>query len=402
MRKLLIQIVLGVFGIGLALLIGVVTLLAFGREEILDRILYNRCVQAEGDWHGTILALNNTYPEPCSSFYWDVYPTGEFYNLISVNSYGLHDNPVSLEKPDGTFRILIMGDSFPQGWQVKLEEGFPYLMEQALNKGQRVEVVNLGIDTYGTDRQLLLYAAFGWRFEADVVLLTFYTGNDIKDNSYWLSSLDVGKPLQRPVFTLDENGALQLHNAPEVEIDPRRFPLSPAWSWLVERVADQTPLPERPLPDVPRVKKQEPYELEYGVDLGLYMPPDEYWSDSWLLTEALLLQFRDLVAQQGSKFGVVVIPDRRAVHASDWDTTVSIFPFMRGYDPYAPGDRIEAFLSEQGLTYLNLTYTLRGWASSNPGERLYYIGDGHFNTNGHIVAAQRIEFWLRESGLIGT
>lgn len=400
MRRLLIQIVLGVFGVGLALLIGFITLKAFGREDILDRFLTNRCEQAEGDWIITVTALTNNYPKPCSSFYWDVYPTSEFYNFLSVNNYGLHDTNLTLEKPPNTFRILVMGDSFPQAWQVKLEQGFPWLMEQALNQGQRVEVINLGIDSYGTDRELLLYTALGWRFQPDVVLLTFYTGNDVKDNSYWLSSLDLGKPLERPVFTLGEDGQLRLHNTVETQIDPSRFPDSPAWTWLAEKVENSTPLPERPLPSVPRVKNETPYELEYAVDLGLYMPPDEYWSDAWSLTEVLLLQFRDLVAQQGSKFGIVVIPDRRAIHSSDWDTTVSLFPFMRGYDPYAPSDRIEVFLSEHGIPFLNLTYTLRGWTTSNPGERLYYIGDGHFNANGHIVAAQRIVFWLREAGLI--
>lgn len=399
MRRLLIQVLLAVLGVSLALLIGFLTLKAFGRDDILEQLIV-RCQVAEGDWDDIAVPLVLHYPKACTSFYWDFYPTGEFYNLISLNNFGLHDTTMTLEKPADTLRILILGDSFPQGWQVKLEEGFPWLMEQALNAGgtQRFEVINLGVDTYGTDRQLLLYAALGWRFQADVVLLSVYTGNDVKDNSYWLSSLDLGKPQERAIFTLGENGELRLHNAPEFDV--ATFPDVPAWAWLANMTQNQTPLPERPLPSVPRVKVETPYELEYSVDLGLYMEPDEYWSEAWALTEALLVQVRDLVEQQGSKFGVVVVPDRRAIHTSDWDTTVSLFPFMRGYDPFAPGDRVEAFLEAQNIPNLNLTYTLRGWASSNPGERVYYIGDGHFNANGHEVAAQRIVFWLREVGLL--
>jgi hypothetical protein len=399
MRRLLMRVVLGLVGVALAAVIALGTLLAFGRQDILEQLIA-RCQQADGDWYSMVLSLTQSYPTPCSTFYWDVYPTGEFYNLISVNNYGLHDTDLSLDKPPDTFRILVIGDSFPQAWQVKLEEGFPWLLEQALNEGasRRIEVINLSVDTYGTDRQLLLYAALGWRFQPDAVLLTFYTGNDVRDNSYWLSSLHFGQPLARPVFTLNAAGGLQLHNAPD--IDPGRFAASPEWTWLARLSNAQTPLPERPLPGVPRVKTEVPYDLEYPVDLGLYMAEDSYWADAWALTEALIVQFRNLVEDKGATFGVVVIPDRRAIHDSDWDTTVSIFPFMRGYDLYAPGDRIEAFLEAQGIPVLNLTYTLRGWASSNAGERLYYIGDGHFNKNGHSVAAQRIVLWLREVGLL--
>lgn len=398
-RRLLVLLLLSAFGVGLALLIGFVTLKAFGRDDLLERLL-SRCTQADGDWHEIVRPLVYSYPAPCSSFYWDIYPTGEFYNLISLNNFGLHDTNVTLEKPAGTFRILMMGDSFPQGWQVKLEQGFPWLMEQALNEGanRRIEVINLAVDTYGTDRQLLMYAALGWRFQPDAVLLAFYTGNDLKDNFYPLSALDAGGTITRAVFTLDEAGQLRLHNAPE--LDPTRFPDAPAWRWLTGMTQAQTPLPDFPLPDKPRVKNDSPYELEYPVDLGLYLPPDENWSAAWALTEALLRQFRDLVEQQGSRFGIIVIPDRRAVHPSDWDTTVSLFPFVRDADPFAPGDRIEVFLGKEGIPFLNLTYTLRGWASSHAGERLYYVGDGHFNANGHQVAAQRIVFWLREAGLV--
>ncbi|MBZ0287850.1 MAG: SGNH/GDSL hydrolase family protein, partial [Anaerolineae bacterium] len=246
LRRLLVPVGLGALGVGLALLIVLLTLKAFGRDDLLDRFL-SRCVQAEGDWYELVEPLVYSYPTPCSSFYWDIYPTGEFYNLISLNNYGLHDTNVTLEKPPGTFRILVMGDSFPQGWQVKLQEGFPWLMEQALNQNgaQRVEIVNLAIDTYGTDRELLLYAALGWRFQPDLVLLAFYTGNDLKDNSYSLSALAAGGTIVRATFTLDESGALQLHNAPELDVN--RFPESPAWVWLAEQTQRQTPMPDLPL-----------------------------------------------------------------------------------------------------------------------------------------------------------
>lgn len=217
MRRFINGFLLVVFGVGLALVIGFIALRLLGRDEIVMNMLTNPCTPAEGDWSDLTFPVVKDYREPCARFYWDIYPTGEYYNLITLNNYGLHDSDLMMEKPRDTFRILILGDSFPQGWQVKLEQGFPWLMENELNSiaSRKIEVINMGVDTYGTDRELLLFAALGWRFQPDLVLLSFYTGNDVKDNSFDLTSWAEGSPVStRPIFTLNSADRLQIHNAP--------------------------------------------------------------------------------------------------------------------------------------------------------------------------------------------
>jgi len=400
MRRLINGFLLVAFGVGLALVIGFLVLRLLGRDEIVMSMIVNPCSPADGDWRDLAISVVKDYRDPCARFYWDIYPTGEYYNLISLNNYGLHDNNLTMEKPSDTFRILILGDSFPQGWQVKLEQGFPWLVEDELNRisPRKIEVINMGVDTYGTDRELLLFASLGWRFQPDLVLLSFYTGNDIKDNSFDLSSWAEGSPLQRPLFTLNGSDHLQMHNAPIV--DRNRFTDVPAWDWLVEMAANERSLPLVDVPDAPKVKNESPRELEYPLDLGLYLPDDRQWAEAWNITDVLVLQLRDLVQQQGAQFGVFVIPDRRAVETSDWDVTVGFFPFMQGRDPLAPGDRITTFLESEGIPVLNLTYTLRGWLLSHADQRLYFSADGHYNANGHAVTAQRLVFWLQEARLV--
>src|SRR5688572_30048908 len=97
---------------------------------------------------------------PCAEerFQWPPDVGGEYNQLIRFNNFGLNAPDYTLEKPDGVFRILIVGDSFPQGVQVAQEQGFPWLLQQSLNEaGKAVEVINLSMDAYGTDRELLLY-----------------------------------------------------------------------------------------------------------------------------------------------------------------------------------------------------------------------------------------------------
>jgi hypothetical protein len=159
--------------------------------------------------------------------------------------------------------------------------------------------------------------------------------------------------------------------------------------------AAQTPPPPLTTPAAPRVINQNPYQLEYPVELGIYLPETPEWADAWALTEALIRQFRTLVEAQGSQFGVVIVPDRRAVHSADWDETVGYWPMLQSADPMAPGTRLQAFLEAEGIPVLNLTYALNGWALAHDEvERLYYKGDGHFNAAGHEVVAQRLALWL--------
>lgn len=373
-----------------------VLVIGLARGDLVDAVL-RHCTPAPGDWLADVDGVVADYRRPCTRFYWK--PGGEFYHLVRLNNYGTQDRDLMLDKPPGTYRILILGDSFAQGWQVALQDNFPWRLEVALNTdpARPVEVINLSLDSIGTDRQLLTYAALGWRFQPDLVLLAFYAGNDIKDVYPGFGALELQSSPQRPFFSLNPAGELQLHNAPAYAAE--RFPESAAWGWLAAQTADATPATAE-LPAAPTVTSAEPYTLEYPVDLGLYLPEDNHWRQAWALTDALLRELHAVVTADGIPFGVVIIPDRRAVHAADWDATVTAYPFMQGRDARAPLVRLEALITAADIPVLNMLYTLQGWAAARPDERLYFAGDGHFNEKGHQVVTDRLRFWLSEQGWV--
>ncbi|MFN8373328.1 MAG: hypothetical protein U0694_10700 [Anaerolineae bacterium] len=400
---------LAVFGVVLGL--GIVWLggrLLFGQEQTntpqisVPSVALSGCEPAPGDWVFGMRAAGLQL-EACQDYYWYTVPFDEFYYNVQLNNYGFHDTPFTLEKPAGVYRILIIGDSFPRGEEVPLTNGFPYLLERQFNVENdgsypNIEVINLGIPALGTDRELLLYAGLGFRFQADVVLLCMYTGNDIRDNDIDLEQLQYSYRLDRPFFTLD-NGVLTLHNS-DTALEAGRFPDDPAWQWFVNMQTRQTPAPPENLPQRPIVLSHDPYETEYPVDLGLYLPEDSYWTRSWQLTERLLAQFRDLVEAQGSRFGVVIIPDRRAVHQEDWVNTMNRYPIVGEGNPLTPIARLSVMMQDNGITNLNLTTALRAHVVDYPNNRLYYASDGHFNISGHVVAEQAIHDWLLVQGMI--
>ena len=353
----------------------------------LDRVL-RRCAPAPGPWRDDLrLVLDGTPVEilPCAAFLYKDAPDAEFTNAIRYNNYGFHDADWALEPAGGVTRVLLIGDSFAQGNELPHHDGFPDRLERLLSAGGGpVEVLNMGLQTLGTADELSIYAVLGQQFDADLVLLAFYVGNDVWDSAF--GSETVGSP----PLVLDADGELRATMpltayAP----DPAAFPDSPAYQWYAGLHAADRAAPA-------------PYPDDYVAgEFRLYLPEDAAWADARRLTEALLARFAALADAEGARFAVVIIPDRRAVYRDYLAVTASLFPESRAaLDMIAPHTRYAEYLASLGVPVLNLQPPLAHHAANRPHEHLYFREDGHFNAAGHALAADLIAAWLLESGLV--
>lgn len=359
--------------------------------------LFSDCQPALGERESLLDLTVVDYRQPCERFYWLPYSGDEFYNPIRLNNFGMHDQPAQMRKPDGTFRILIVGDSQTQALQVRLEQSFPYLVESALNTdpAQPVEVVNLSMTGYGTDRALLLYATLGADFAPDVVILALNLADDVLQNNITLDHLNRGTRPSRPYFGVAEE-RLALYNSPT--IDPYASG-APAYEWLVALQNRQRSASGGILPGEPLILRDRPYVLQYPVELGLYLPDTNDWAYAWDITDALLRAFRDLVEQQGAHFGVVVLPDRRQVQTADWRADSNRYPVLWNADPLAPSERIDALLEAAAIPYADLIWTMRSpRVVANLEERLFYFWYPQMTAAGHRITAERLTGWLRAEG----
>lgn len=102
--------------------------------------------------------------------------------VIRTNEHGLHDDPLpNLAKPEGTLRVLMLGDSFVQGFSVGREDLFVDLLERWWQgEGRRVEVINAGTQGYDTAQATAWLELHGDAYQPDIVLLFPYE-NDL----YW-------------------------------------------------------------------------------------------------------------------------------------------------------------------------------------------------------------------------
>ncbi len=102
----------------------------------------------------------------------------------------------------GRKRLLLLGDSFTFGHGVKNDETFAHFLEAEHLPGW--EVVNMAVQAYGTDQQILTYEHYGRPYEADVVVLGFYVGDYDRNTQSFIG-------YAKPVFVPDGQG-LRLAN----------------------------------------------------------------------------------------------------------------------------------------------------------------------------------------------
>jgi hypothetical protein len=87
---------------------------------------------------GWLLQPNTTY----------LYKIPEGTVSVTYNSEGWRDVEHGVEKPDGVFRILVLGDSFMEANSVELDNTFHRQVEKlAREAGNNVEVINMGCCT---------------------------------------------------------------------------------------------------------------------------------------------------------------------------------------------------------------------------------------------------------------
>lgn len=84
-----------------------------------------------------------------------------------INSKGLRDDETSYKKPEGVYRIVLLGDSRTFGYGVPIEKHFSKILEGFFKD---VDVINMGISGYGVDQELLQLRSEGCQYEPDLVL----------------------------------------------------------------------------------------------------------------------------------------------------------------------------------------------------------------------------------------
>jgi hypothetical protein len=352
---------------------------------------------------------------PISRFHptlgWDKPPGGEarirraeFDILIQINARGLRGPDYDYAKPPGRKRVLILGDSFAEGYYVNEPETARAVLEARLNAGPCPgwEVVNGGTIAYSTDQEYLFFREEGHKYEPDLVVLLFYH-NDLLYNA---SPRGPGGEV-KPFFAVDDGVLVERHDelAPDPEgvpnrQNPGRAPLQPwrgsiALRLLSNRTVDASPSLHRVLASIGLV---QPISSD---------PPREFWpygpgngrevQNMWTITAALLAAIKQDVESRGARFAVQYVPARFEVNPTVWQTTRERYKLGRRWDPYVVHDRLKKELDAIGVPLLDPRAELT--AVDSTGTPAYYTRDVHWNAVGNRIAAEGLQAWVEADPL---
>jgi len=102
---------------------------------------------------------------------------------VAINAEGFRDREFSPEKPPGTRRIVVIGDSVTFGNLLPVRDTYPKQLEALLRaRGEPVEVLNFGVGGYDTLQEVALLEYKALRFDPDLVVVG-YSANDLSNFS---------------------------------------------------------------------------------------------------------------------------------------------------------------------------------------------------------------------------
>jgi hypothetical protein len=316
----------------------------------------------------------------------------EFVTHVRINSDGRRDVERPAARAPGTTRILLLGDSFVEALQVDLEEMLARRLEADLRGA--AEVFSMGVSGYGTPSQLLYFRERGRRLEPDLVLLAFYPGNDVLNNS---PELETVLP---PVY--DRDGALQRVGGSRKA--PRRPPRSQAYLFVRKLLLTKQPGLSRWLVDLGLMNsaavRSAPTHAGVPLDFWVYAAePPPVWQEAWGHTERNLGELRRAVEAAGARFALLIVTARDQVYPDGWQEIVAAHPAMREveWDLLGPERRVLDWCRRASVPCLQLSPT---FAAQRDETVLHFKHDGHWTAAGHALAARTTAEFLRREDLI--
>ncbi|MEZ4635895.1 MAG: SGNH/GDSL hydrolase family protein [Caldilineaceae bacterium] len=360
-------------------------------------------------------------------------PMYEYDVDVRINSLGLRaDEAIGYAKPEDVFRVMVLGDSFIEALQVKLEESLPQRLGQlyTAQTGRPVEVLNAGVSGWGTDQQLLWLQNEGVKYSPDLIILAVYPRNDFMNNSEALEGANQGA-IQKPFFEMDSDG-LRLNYYP---FDPANVPaiaqaeatqasettepgsLTALGAWLHDHSALYRYADPRIRIVAPRVAAslartglitpgQETKIAAQAADAvpvayGVYQrTPDETWQAAEAVTASLFAAVQRTATEMGANAAALLIAAPEQVYDEEWQKLLNQYPAMQRWDTdsAAPQQRAATALTAAGLPVLDLLPLFREQAKG--ATPLHYLNDGHWTPQGHDLAGQATFNFLADAALL--
>ncbi len=319
--------------------------------------------------------------------------TPEYEVLESINSQGIRGPEYPLQKDSGEYRIVVLGDSFAEGYTVGFDSLFSQVLKQKLQAAQphrHIEVINFGTGGFSTDQELLCFERDAVRYSPDFTVLLFCT------NDPWFNNqpryYDRGF---KPLF-VQKADSLHLTNVPVPTMAERSF-FSKTKDWLLRNS------------ELVRRGKNLRDNARYVASKGQAVP-DEWriyqkentyeMAAAWQVTAGILQRLRQKTAAAGSELAVFYIPEKTEVYDIEWQQFLATYTLdANKFDPAAPRQRLATICDSLQIPLIDAAPIFMEKAKAAPATLLYYQKDWHWNVHGNLLAGEVLADYFEKEGL---
>ncbi len=280
---------------------------------------------------------------------------------IHINALGMRDEEFPQKKPEGEFRVLLLGDSLTFGIDVEQNETFASIVRDSLSKrappGKTIRVMNGAVQGYDTTNERDWLYTFGFDLEPDLVVVMFYP-NDIEI-----------EPRKMAVWEFPGRDAL------------RR---TATFNYIETQYIQYESERQGRSGESARKKSEQFKELVKKYTGGKAMNPnDPEDKRRTIVVREMLIDLSKVCARRNVKFAVAMIPG-----------------FANTRDPLGPNIMkalaYDFTADPTKIPHLDLIDALK---EQHPSCWLPW-DEGHLSPLGHRLVATRLESWLVDSKLV--
>ncbi len=311
-----------------------------------------------------------------------VSPCGEYRVKVTVNQNGLRDRDIPYHKEKVEKRILILGDSFPEGIQVLSEETYPKVLESLIQEKEsnhKYTVINAGVAGYSTIHEYLFLKTETIKYDPDIIILSFFM-NDVSENHRFRNIFQFsssGEPVKvkestskTKIIPLPLKLFLKKHSRLMVVISKLYYLLQGS------RKSELT--------------KDRIGNLQYDRFAINRIEQCNNYDEDWKFTLDLINRINEISKMHKSKFILLIIPLGAQVSPDEWEDVNKFeklsYETMSDY----PQIILNKFCSENNIHCIDLLPSFK----NNHNEILYFHNNGHFNPKGHSKTAEIILDYL--------
>ena len=128
---------------------------------------------------GFYTKINPEMHRPHPTLFWELAP--DLNGLsggknVYTNSHGFRSPELPVKKPEGQYRIMILGDSSAFGFRVKNNETFGWVLMKLLRQkypGRDIQLINAAVAGWTTHQAAAFMRERGWKYSPDIVIVAF-------------------------------------------------------------------------------------------------------------------------------------------------------------------------------------------------------------------------------------